>query len=214
MRLYSYWRSSSAWRVRIVLAYKRLDYTLVPVHLRRDEQHLPDFVERSPLGQVPVLELDAETGPVSLTQSMAILEYLEEVHPHPPLLPADPLARARVRALAETINAGTQPLQNLALQRELQARGVDPAPLVAGFIQKGLRALEALGGTSAGRFLVGDSPTFADVYLVPQLYAARRFGVDVAAFPLLSRVEEACTALPAFATAHPDRQPDCEPATA
>ena len=212
MKLHSYWRSSSAWRVRIALAYKQLDCALVPVHLRRDEQNRPAFLARSPLGQVPVLQLDDGATPVYLTQSMAILEYLEELHPDPPLLPREPLLRARVRELAETINAGTQPLQNMKLQQELRARGLDPAPLVQGFINAGLRALEQLARTTAGRFLVGDSPTFADICLVPQLYTSRRFGADVTAFPLLLRIEQACAALPAFATAHADVQPDRDPA--
>jgi maleylpyruvate isomerase len=141
---------------------------------------------------------------------MAILEYLEEIHPEPPLLPADTMGRARARQLAEIVNSGTQPLQNLKLQQALRAAGMDPAPLVRGFIATGLAALETLSTSTAGRFLVGDQPTFADVFLVPQLFAARRMQLDLAAFPTLLRIESTCAALPAFAAAHPDAQPDRE----
>jgi maleylpyruvate isomerase len=212
MRLFGYWRSSSAWRVRIALAYKDLACEIVPVHLVRGggEQHLPAFLRQNPMGQVPVLELDGADGPLYLTQSMAILEYLEESHPAPPLLPADRLGRARARQLAEIVNSGTQPLQNLKLQQTLRAAGTDPGPLVRGFITTGLAALETLATSTAGRFLVGDQPTFADLFLVPQLFAARRMQVDLGGFPTLLRIESTCAALPAFVAAHPDAQPDRE----
>jgi maleylpyruvate isomerase len=212
MRLYGYWRSSSAWRVRIALAYKDIACEIVPVHLVRGggEQHLPAFLRHNPMGQVPVLELDGDSGPSYLSQSMAILEYLEEIRPEPPLLPADRMGRARARQLAEIVNSGTQPLQNLKLQQALRAAGLDPGPLVRGFIATGLAALETLSTSTAGRFLVGDQPTFADVFLVPQLFAARRLQLDLAAFPTLLRIESTCADLPAFVAAHPDAQPDHE----
>jgi maleylpyruvate isomerase len=212
VKLHSYWRSGSAWRVRIALAVKNLPCELVPVHLVRDggDQHRPEFLARNPLAQVPVLEVETASGVFRLTQSMAILEYLEEEHPTPPLLPRAPQARARARQLAELINSGIQPLQNLHLQQVLRASGVDPRPVVKGFNEVGLAALETLARPSAGRFLVGDDLTFADVLLVPQLYSARRNGVDVEAFPTLRGVESRCEALPAFAAAHPDVQPDRE----
>jgi maleylpyruvate isomerase len=141
---------------------------------------------------------------------MAILEYLEEIRPEPPLLPADRMGRARARQLAEIVNSGTQPLQNLKLQQALRAAGMDPGPLVRGFIATGLAALETLSTSTAGRFLVGDQPTFADVFLVPQLFAARRMQLDLAAFPTLLRIESTCARLPAFVAAHPDAQPDRE----
>lgn len=213
MKLYSYWRSSSAWRVRIAVAYKRIDCAIVTVHLVRGggQQNQPDFLARNPLAQVPVLELERDGAPWVLTQSMAILEYFEECHPTPPLLPRDPRLRARARQLAEVVNSGTQPLQNLRLQETLKAKGVDPGPLVQHFIRTGLESLETIARPTAGRFLVGDELSIADLYLVPQLYSARRFGVDVSAFPLLTRIEETCVAIPAFAAAHPDAQPDREP---
>lgn len=212
MKLYSYWRSSSAWRVRIALAWKNIEHQVVPVHLVRDggQQHTADFRAQNPLSQVPVLEWETNGSTTRLTQSMAILEYLEETYPRPALLPSDGIARARVRQLAEIVNSGTQPLQNLALQNALRASGVDPSALVRGFIERGLQSLASISAPTVGRFMVGDSLSFADVFLVPQLYAARRFGVDVGAFPTLAKVEATCAVLPAFQAAHPDVQPDRE----
>jgi maleylpyruvate isomerase len=216
MRLFSYWRSSSAWRVRIALQLKRVDCTIIPVHLVRGggEQFRSEFLARNPQGQVPVLEVDGAGPPESggvfrLTQSMAILEYLEETRPAPPLLPRPPELRARARQLAEVVNSGTQPYQNLRLQNAIRAAGADPAPLVKEFNELGLAALEELAAPAAGRFLLGDELSIADVLLVPQLYGARRNGVDVEAYPTLRRVERVCEALPEFAAAHPDAQPDC-----
>ncbi len=212
MRLYSYFRSSSAWRVRLALALKHIEHELVPVHLLRGggEQKAPEFVAKNPMSQVPVLEIDDGPSPFLLTQSMAILEYLEERFPEPPLLPSEPEARARVRELAEMVNSGIQPLQNLGLRKFIHQAGVEPEPLVKSLVGRGLEALEARARERAGRFLVSDSVTFADIYLVPQLYASRRFGIDVDAFPTLRRVERACEGLAAFQAAHPNAQPDYE----
>jgi maleylpyruvate isomerase len=210
MKLYGYFRSSSAWRVRIALEYKGLSCERIHIALRREggQQHSSDFTKVSPLGQVPVLEIPAEHGSFTITQSMAILEYLEETHPAPPLLPMDSTARARARELAEIVNSGIQPFQNLRLQNALFARGVDGAPIARDYMETGLRALETLARPSAGRFLVGDTVTFADVCLIPQLASARRFGVTVDDFSLLLRVEAACEALPSFRAARPEVQPD------
>jgi len=213
MRLSSYWRSSSAWRVRIGLELKGIAHELVLVHLLRGggEQNQPDFGHKNPMGQVPVLEVDGPNGVFRLTQSMAILEYLDEVVPEPPLLPANPELRARVRELAEIVNSGIQPLQNLRFLREVKALGADPFPATRAYITTGLAALERHAVESAGRYLVGDSVTLADVYLVPQLYTARRFGVELEPYPTLLRVETACEALPAFQRAHANAQPDFDP---
>lgn len=213
MRLYTYWRSTSAWRVRIALAWKGLPFEAVPVHLLEGggRQHEPNFRALNASEQVPVLELDesAPDGrPLRLAQSMAILEYLEERHPAPPLLPTSPWLRARVRQLAEIVNSGTQPLQNLYTLQRLKEAGVDGDAWARHFIARGLASLEETALATAKTFLVGDAPSFADVYLVPQVYNARRFGVDLAPYPTVARVEAACAALPAFQAAHPDVQPD------
>jgi maleylpyruvate isomerase len=210
MKLYGYWRSSASWRVRIALEYKRIAYTYQPVHLVRDggEQHSEAYRQCNPMEQVPTLELYSEGEVRRLSQSLAIIEYLEQVAPTPPLYPHDPYHRARARQLAELVNSGIQPLQNTGVVQELKRLGVDELAWCVKFVDKGLRALEASAAETAGRFLVGDHLTVADVCMVPQLYHARRFGVDLAQLPLLSRVEEACMQLDAFQRAHAERQPD------
>lgn len=212
MKLYSYWRSSSAYRVRIALEYKGLRYENVPVHLVRGggEQHRPEFAAKNPMQQVPLLEIDEEDGRLWLGQSTAIIEYLEERYPEPPLLPRSRSARARARELAQIVNAGIQPFQNLGTLAAL-APDVDGRAFARRFNAFGLSALEARAKDSAGKYLVGDDVTIADVFLVPQLYAARRFDVDLAPYETLLRVEAALIALPAFKAAHPDSQPDRDP---
>ncbi len=213
MKLSSYWRSSSAWRVRIGLEVKGIAHELVLLHLLRDggEQNRPEFGEKNPMGQVPVLEIDSPSGTFRLTQSMAILEYLDEIIPEPPLLPKVPERRARARELAEIVNSGVQPFQNVRFFRELKPLGVDPYPVTRGYITMGLVALERHATDSARTYLVGDDVSIADVFLVPQLYTARRFAVDVEPYPTLLRVEKACAALPAFQRAHATAQPDFDP---
>lgn len=213
IRLHSYYRSSSAWRVRIALHLKGLPHETLPVHLAKDggEQHKASFAARNPMRQVPVLEIGDGTGAFHLTQSMAILEYLEERFPEPPLLPKDLAARARARELAELVNSGIQPLQNLDVRKTLHKAGVPPDPIIQGFLQKGMEALERRAKETAGRFLVSDGVTFADILLVPQLYASNRFGVPISAFPTLERVGRECEGLAAFQAAHPTAQPDYEP---
>jgi maleylpyruvate isomerase len=211
--LYTFWRSSSAWRVRIGLGLKGVVHELRPVNLVRGEQYEEAHRARSPLSQVPVLEVEEGGRTLRLVQSMAILEWLDERFPEPPLLPRDRDGRARVRALAEHVNSGIQPLQNAivlkTVREKLPGWEREWARL---HIARGLEGLErAVADGGAGRFCHGDAPGLADCYLVPQLYNARRYGVDVAAFPTLLRVEAACAALPAFASAHPDRQPDAPP---
>lgn len=210
LKLYSYFRSSCAYRVRIALHHKKLAYETVAVNLHGDQKS-SDFHRKNPIEQVPVLELDDGNGPVRITQSMAILEYLEERFPTPPLLPADPLLRARARQLAEVVNSGIQPLQNLKLQLALKEGGVDPAPFVRNFIAFGMSALNELAAPYSGRYLLGSEVTFPDLFLVPQLFMARRMGVDLAPFPRLTEVEANCQELSAFRSAHPTRQPDFDP---
>lgn len=206
MRLYSYWRSSCSYRVRIALAWKGIEHEIVPVHLARGEQNDETFRAKSPSRQVPLLVTDEGD---ELAQSIAILEYLEERFPSPPLLPSGAAPRARARQLAEIVNSGIQPLQNLFVTQELERQGVDASAWSVLHIRRGLEAYEAVARTTAGRFSIGDAPTLADACLVPQLYNARRYHIDVKAdFPLLARIDAECAALPAFAGAHPDRQPD------
>jgi maleylpyruvate isomerase len=189
---------------------------LGPGHGAPGEQHDAAFMALNPLAQVPALELDAVESSGSavhhLTQSLAILEYLEERFPDPPLLPLDRLLRARARQLALMMVAGIQPFHNMSTLRHVKrALGGDPDAWAAHFVAPALAALEAVAAQTAGRFLVGDSVTFADVCLVPQLYAARRFSIDVQGLPTLLRAEAACAVLPAFMAAHPDQQSDRPP---
>jgi maleylpyruvate isomerase len=210
MKLYSFWRSSCSWRVRLALAIKGLEYEIVPVRLLNAEHHAAGFDQKSPLRQVPVLELLHAGELVRLTQSVAILEYLEAVHPTPALYPQDILLRTRVRQLVEMVNAGIQPAQNLQVMQEVERLGADKKAWACNFIERGLAALESAARPLAGTFLVGDSASAADVFLAPQLYNARRFRMDLSAFSTLLRAEASLKQHPAWAPAHPDAQPDAE----
>jgi maleylpyruvate isomerase len=209
--LYSYWRSSCSYRVRIALAHKGIEYDYAAVHLTRGggEQHEDGYRSKNPMSQVPTLEWQEEGGVVRrLSQSIAILEYLEERWPERPLLPADPYLRGQARRLSEMVNSGIQPLQNLWLLNRLTDLGVETRGFAREVMARGLSALETAVTELAGAHMVGDEPTFADCCLVPQLYNARRNELDLTGFPTLVRIEQACLALPAFSAAHPDRQPD------
>lgn len=211
MIFHGYFRSAASWRVRIALALKGLDVQRVSHHLRRGEQRAPAFLALNPQGFVPALELDGGAAP--LTQSLAIIEWLDETHPQPPLLPADPHGRARNRAFAQVLAADTHPLQNLKVLQELRGLGLAEDAVTAWAAKvnaAGLAACESLLAGVPGPFCFGAFPTLADLCLVPQLGNARRFGVDVSAFPLLLDREAACMALPAFAESVPGRQPDAE----
>lgn len=213
MRLFGFWRSTATWRVRIALAHKGVSYEYVPVHLARDggEQHRPEFVARNPMRHVPVLELPINGTVRHLAESMAILEYLEEAIPSPRLLPKDPYLRARARQLALLVVSGIQPLQNTKVQRHVANElAQDGHAWITRWVVPGLEALETLTRETAGTYSVGDDVSFADVCLVPQLYFARRFGIDVEGFATLSRIERACAGLEAFAHAHAERQIDAE----
>ncbi len=211
--LYSYWRSSSSWRVRIALHLKGIPFDYRPVDLRQGAQFSPEHRARNPMSQVPVLEVEQSGQTRHLAQSMAILEWLEERYPTPPLLPGTDYDRARVRGLAEHVNSGIQPYQNSATLKWLKGRtpGLE-TEWVKHWLGSGLAVLEAAVKSGAGRFCHGDTVTMADVYLVPQLYGARRFGVDLAPCPTLIRVEAACRELEAFRLAEPAAQPDAPPA--
>jgi len=208
MILHGYFRSSATWRVRIALNLKGLSYEGVFHHLRRGEQRDPAYLLLNPQGLVPALVLD--DGAV-LTQSLAIIEYLEELFPNPALLPVDLKTRAKVRAVALAVAADIHPLQNLKVLKQLELRGdKDTASWARIFTENGLEAVDILVRDTPGPFCFGSAPTLADVCLVPQLFNARRFGVDVAAWPRLLRIEESCCALDAFERARPEQQPDAE----
>lgn len=210
MKLHGYFRSAASWRVRIALGLKGVPVTHVFHHLRRGEQRAPAFLAINPQGFVPALELD--DGRV-ITQSLAIVEWLDETYPQPPLLPADPFTRARVRAFALVLAADTHPVQNLKVLNALREKGQQEEAVTgwaADVNATGLDACEKLIAGESGPFCFGAAPTLADICLVPQLGNARRFGVDVSRFPALLRAEEACVNLPAFAEAAPGRQPDAE----
>ncbi len=214
MKLYGFFRSSAAYRVRIALNLKGLDYETVPVHLTRGggEQFAPAYREKNPQSLVPVLE---DSG-LALSQSLAIIEYLEETRPQPPLLPATPAARARVRALALAVACEIHPLNNTRVLTYLTGPlGLSSETRNTWYhhwIALGLQALEArlVGERETGKFCHGDAPGLADCCLVPQLANARRFKCDVAPYPTLLRIEASCQALEAFRRAAPDRQPDAE----
>lgn len=210
LTLHAYWRSSASYRVRIALNLKGLPYAVVPVNLVREggEHRRDDYLARNPQGLVPTLEVDG----VPLTQSLAILEWLEEEHPLPPLLPRDPISRARVRSFALAIACEVSPLSNLMvreyLDRVLKLDAAAQQAWHAHWIGRGLAACEAMIAGGTGPFCFGEAPTIADCVLVPQLYNARRFGIDLAGFPALLRAEAAMLALPAVQRAAPEAQPD------
>ncbi|MGY3448718.1 maleylacetoacetate isomerase [Bradyrhizobium sp. USDA 4353] len=210
MKLHGYFRSSASYRVRIALNLKGLTAEHLPHHLRKGEQRAPAYLALNPQGFVPTLEDDSGA---TLIQSLAIIEWLDETHPAPPLLPKDPLRRAHVRAFAQVLACDTHPVQNLKVLARLRELGLpeDKVTAWAGWANReGLAACEALVKHEPGPFCFGDAPTLADLCLVPQLGNARRFGVDVAAFPRLLQAEAAAKAMSAFADAAPERQPDAE----
>jgi maleylacetoacetate isomerase len=212
LRLYTYFRSSATYRVRIALNLKGLSYDAVPVHLTRDggEQHKAPFVDRSPAHLVPVLE----DGPFALTQSLAIIEYLEETHPTPPLLPRAPAERARVRAMAQAIACDIHPINNLRVMQYLEKKlGVDEAHRAAWsrhWIELGFHAIEQLlsAPEHTGAFCHGDAPSLADCCLIPQVFNALRVKCAMERWPMIHRIYARCLTLPAFERAAPQSQPD------
>lgn len=216
MKLYTYFRSSAAYRVRIALNLKGIDYDSIPVHLLQDggQQLLPAYRAVNPSALVPALDDDGAI----LTQSLAMLEYLDETRPAVPLLPADALGRARVRALALAIACDAHPLTNLRVLKYLKnTLGLSDEAKQEWYrhwMAEGLAAVEALlaqgDPAGTGLFCHGDSPTMADCCLVPQVFNAQRFAIDLAPYPRVARIHAHCAGLPAFAAAHPSRQPDAE----
>lgn len=214
LRLHTYWRSSAAYRVRIVLALKGLEYESVPQHLLRDggRHRRPEYLATNPQGLVPALEHDGAV----VTQSLAICEYLDEVYPEPALLPADPAGRAAVRAMALAVACDIHPLNNLGVQQYLRTQlGLDDeavARWTRHWIARGFAALEVLIArhSADGRHCYGESVTLADAFLVPQAYNARRAQLDLGPYPRLAAVVHHLESLPAFAAARPEAQPDAE----
>jgi maleylpyruvate isomerase len=210
--LHNYFRSSTSFRVRIALGLKGVSYMQSFRHLRKGEQRAPDYLVLNPQGLVPTLDIDG----LHLTQSMAILEYLEETRPQPPLLPKDAGARARVRSLALMIACEIHPLGNLRVLEDLKSRfGADDAAVAAWFRHWANETFGPLEQRLAresetGRFCHGDQPTFADVCLVPQVINNKRFNIDMQPYPTIARIAAECLKLPAFADAAPERQPDAE----
>ena len=206
--LHGYWRSGTSYRTRIGLALKGVAYRQVGHDLRLGEQRSPAYLAMNPQGLVPALETDEG---VVLTQSPAILEWLDETYPEPPLLPAEPADRAIVRAMAATIACDIHPLNNLRVLGAVRA--LDP-DAVSGWttrwIAHGFAALEVQIASHGRGFAFGDTPTLADCHLVPQVYSAKRFAVDLSPYPRLAAAAEHARAHPAFQAAHPDRQPDAD----
>jgi maleylacetoacetate isomerase len=213
--LYHYWRSSASWRVRWALMHKGIPFERVAVNLLSSEQRADAHRARNPIGHVPALEV--EPGRY-LAESVAILEWLEEQKPEPRLYPEDPWARARVRQVCELVNAGIQPLQNLVVLDKVSSDPEVKRAWAHDFNLRGMRAIEALLRTidaelGPGRFAVGDALTAADLFVVPQVYSARRFGVDLSSFTRVLQAESSALATPHAAAAKPEAQPDAPSTT-
>jgi maleylacetoacetate isomerase len=209
MKLFGYWRSSATYRVRIALALKNLDYEYVPVNLLKGEQKSEAYLARNPLGLVPALETD--DGAV-LTQSLAIIAYLEETFPEPSLMPDDAAARANARSIALTLASEAQPFMNLRIQQYLKNEiGLDENGVNKWLNQwpgGAMAAVEKTLARTAGDFCIGDTPGLADCFLVPQFFGASRFGVDVSGLKKMKEIHDRCQQHTAFIKAHPDNQPD------
>jgi maleylpyruvate isomerase len=208
MILHGYFRSTASYRVRLALSLKGLAFETVSHHLRKNEQRTPEFLALNPQGLVPALEVSGHV----LTQSLAICEFLDEVHPDPALLPASPLGRAQVRAAAQVIACDIHPIQNLKILERLHQNGLSEEAVTAWArttIEEGLVAFDALLPKCAGAFCFGSQPGLADICLIPQLVNARRFGAEIASQRILE-IERACLALEAFQQALPEMQPDAE----
>uniref|UniRef100_UPI003AAECB69 maleylacetoacetate isomerase isoform X2 n=1 Tax=Centroberyx gerrardi TaxID=166262 RepID=UPI003AAECB69 len=201
--LHGYFRSSCSWRVRIAFALKGIEYDQVPVHLIKDggQQLTDQYKALNPMQQVPAVQIDG----IILSQSLAVIQYIEETRPGPRLLPADPKKRAQVRMICDLIASGIQPLQNLYV---IQKIGAEKVQWAQHFIQRGFQALEPILKETAGKYCVGDEISMADICLVPQVYNAERFKVDVGQYPTIKRLNETLLKIEAFKVSHPSCQPD------
>lgn len=209
MKLFGYWRSSATYRVRIALALKNLDYDYEPVNLLKGEQRSDAYLEKNPLGLVPTLQTD---DGALLTQSVAIIEYLEETQGGPSLLPDNPVPRAHARAIAAAIASEAQPFGNLRIQKYLKEECGFDAPSMAEWMNRwpggAMAAVEKMLARTAGDYCVGDVPGLADCVLIPQVFAAKRFNVEIGGLKKMNEIYERCQKHPAFIKAHPDNQPD------
>lgn len=207
--LYGYWRSSATYRTRIALNLKGVSYRAVGVHLLKDENLSPEHLARHPSGRVPILEIDG----IRIGQSMAMIDYLDETRPEPPLLPRDPKTRALVRDLKDQVVADIHPLNNTSTLARLRSQfGADDAAIASWYvhwIERGFAVLEKML-PSTGKFCVGDSVTLADIVLVPQVANSRRYSVDLTPFPNIARIDAALRDLPAFREASPENQPEAK----
>lgn len=210
LKLYSYFRSSASYRVRIALHWKELPFEYIPVHLVKDggQQNRPEYRKINPMGHVPALD----DGGFLVAESMAIVQYLDAIHPNKPLFPKDPKACAMVTQICEIVNSGIQPLQNLKVTKTLEKDfGLDEATSKRWtklWIESGLANLEQVLKKTAGQFCVGDQVSAADAFLIPQCFSSRRFGVRVDDYPTIARIEAAANELVPFQKAHPEKQPD------
>ncbi|KAK5614443.1 Glutathione S-transferase zeta-1 [Crenichthys baileyi] len=201
--LHGYFRSSCSWRVRIAFALKGIEYNQVAVNLIKDggQQFTEQYKTLNPMQQVPAVEIDGTT----LFQSLAVIQYIDETRPGPRLLPVDPKARAQVRMISDLVASGIQPLQNLYV---LQKIGAEKLPWAQHFINRGFQALEPILKQTSGKYCVGDEISMADICLVPQVYNAQRYNVDVSQYPTIQRINETLLEIEAFKRSHPSRQPD------
>lgn len=210
LTLHHYWRSSCSWRVRWALALKELDYESIPVNLLKNEQNDPAYLKLNPSGQVPCLIVHGK----ALSESLAIIEWLDETYPENPLLPKDPWMRAEIRSFCQMIAAGIQPLANLKVQNYVSSEAEKKALWARHFIREGLRPVEAMLKTyssDAKAFAFGDKATMADLFLIPQIYNAQRVQVDLSAFPLATRIYEYALKTSACEKAAPQNQPGAQP---
>lgn len=210
MKLYSYFRSSCSYRLRIALKLKGVEYEYLPVNLLQQEQHSPEYLEVNPMGLVPALEVSPGEF---LGQSVALLEWLEEEYPLPPLLPPEPLARARVRSLVNAIACDIQPICNTGVTSYMKTEYESSEQAIhqwfTTWMHRGFSAVEDTLARNDCDFCFGDTPGMADIFLVPQVYNARRMEVSMEQFPNITRIADSCNTLPAFTEAAPGQQPDC-----
>ncbi|XP_026209523.1 maleylacetoacetate isomerase isoform X2 [Anabas testudineus] len=201
--LHGYFRSSCSWRVRIAFALKGIEYDQAPVNLIKDggQQFTEQYKKINPMQQVPAVEIDG----ITLSQSLAAIQYIDETRPGPRLLPADPVKRAQVRMISDLIASGIQPLQNVYV---LQKVGAEKIQWAQHFIERGFQALEPMLKQTAGKYCVGDEISMADICLVPQVYNAQRYKVDVDQYPTIKRLNQTLLEIDAFQVTHPSRQPD------